>query len=259
MTDLTKGLKIMENKNKTVIKSMELLHLFLTEPSLSLNELVSLSEMPKTSVHRMASSLEETGFLTRAADGRYQLGLIFLQFGQLVSERLDIRKIAKPIMEELCGEVDEAVQLIMRDGDEAIYVEKIEGTQTVRLYTAIGRRSPLYAGACARSILSFLPKEEIDTYIQKTKLAAIASGTMTDRAELLHSIERSLQSGYTISYSELEDYTAAIGAPIFNHEGKVAAGISIAGFEARFSEDRLPYLTEKVKTAAQHISEKLGY
>ena len=41
---------------------MELLHLFLTEPSLSLNELVSLSEMPKTSVHRMASSLEETGF-----------------------------------------------------------------------------------------------------------------------------------------------------------------------------------------------------
>ena len=62
MGDLTKGLKTMENKNKTVIKSMELLHLFLTEQSLSLNELVSLSEMPKTSVHRMASSLEETGF-----------------------------------------------------------------------------------------------------------------------------------------------------------------------------------------------------
>ncbi|OCB96269.1 HTH-type transcriptional regulator KipR [Bacillus amyloliquefaciens] len=259
MADLTKGLKTMENKNKTVIKSMELLHLFLTEPSLSLNELVSRSEMPKTSVHRMASSLEEMGFLTRAADGRYQLGLIFLQFGQLVSERLDIRKIAKPIMEELCGEVDEAVQLIMRDGDEAIYVEKIEGTQTVRLFTAIGRRSPLYAGACARSILSFLPREEIDTYLQKTEFAAIASGTMTNPAELLQSIETSLQSGYTISYSELEDYTAAIGAPIFNHEGKVAAGISIAGFEARFSEDRLPYLTEKVKTAAQHISEKLGY
>ena len=134
----------------------------------------------------------------------------------------------------------------MRDGDEAIYVEKLKAPKPSACIRR--RRSPLYAGACARSILSFLPKEEIDTYIQKTKLAAIASGTMTDRAELLQSIERSLQSGYTISYSELEDYTAAIGAPIFNHEGKVAAGISIAGFEARFSEDRLPYLTEKVKT-----------
>ncbi|KXZ12608.1 IclR family transcriptional regulator [Bacillus nakamurai] len=249
----------MENKNKTVVKSMELLHLFLTEPSLTLNDMVSLSGMPKTSVHRMACSLEEMGFLTRGADGRYQLGLIFLQFGQLVSERLDIRKIAKPIMEELCTEVDEAVQLIMRDGDEAIYVEKIEGTQTVRLYTAIGRRSPLYAGACARSILSFLPRDEIEAYIQQTELAAIGSGTITDPAALLQSIETSLKTGYTLSYSELENYTAAIGAPIFNHEGKVAAGISIAGFEARFSEDCLPYLTDKVKTAAQHISEKLGY
>ncbi|MBT2573201.1 IclR family transcriptional regulator [Bacillus sp. ISL-51] len=249
----------MENKNKTVVKSMELLHLFLTEPSLTLNEMVSQSRMPKTSVHRMACSLEEMGFLTRGADGRYQLGLIFLQFGQLVSERLDIRKIAKPIMEELCVEVDEAVQLIMRDGDEAIYVEKIEGTQTVRLYTAIGRRSPLYAGACARSILSFLPRAEIEAYLQQTELKAIGSGTITDPAALLQSIETSLKTGYTLSCSELENYTAAIGAPIFNHEGKVAAGISIAGFEARFSEDRLPYLTDKVKSAAQHISEKLGY
>ncbi len=47
--------------------------------------------------------------------------------------------------------------------------------------------------------------------------------------------------------------------PIFNHERQVAAGISIAGFEARFTEDRLPYLTEKVKDAALQISRKIGY
>ncbi len=120
---------------------MELLHLFLTEPSLSLNELVSLSEMPKTSVHRMASSLEETGFLTRR--GRpLSAWSDLLQFGQLVSERLDIRKIAKPIMEELCGEVDEAVQLIMRDGDEAIYVEKLKALKPSACIrqSAAGRR-----------------------------------------------------------------------------------------------------------------------
>lgn len=162
-------------------------------------------------------------------------------------------------MEELCREVDEAVQLIMRDGNEAIYVEKIEGTQTVRLYTAIGRRSPLYAGACARSILSFLPREEIEAYIKQTELISIGSGTITDPEKLLQEIDASVQNGYTVSYSELENYTAAIGAPIFNHERQVAAGISIAGFEARFTEDRLPYLTEKVKDAALQISRKIGY
>ncbi len=250
---------MMQNKNKTVVKSMDLLNLFLHEPSLTLSELVSLSGMPKTSVHRMISSLEEMGFLNRDSSGAYSLGLVFLEFGQLVADRLDIRKIAKPVMEELCREVDEAVQLIMRDGNEAIYVEKIEGTQTVRLYTAIGRRSPLYAGACARSILSFLPREEIETYIKQTELISIGSGTITDPEKLLQEIDASFQNGYTVSYSELENYTAAIGAPIFNHKRQVAAGISIAGFEARFTEDRLPYLTEKVKDAALQISRKIGY
>lgn len=164
---------MMQNKNKTVVKSMALLNLFLHKPSLTLSELVALTGMPKTSVHRMVSSLEEMGFLSRDASGSYSLGLVFLEFGQLVADRLDIRKIAKSVMEELCREVDEAVQLIMRDGNEAIYVEKIEGTQTVRLYTAIGRRSPLYAGACARSILSFLPREEIEAYIKQTELISI--------------------------------------------------------------------------------------
>ncbi|MGR2792021.1 IclR family transcriptional regulator [Bacillus subtilis] len=249
----------MQNKNKTVVKSMALLKLFLHKPSLTLSELVSLTGMPKTSVHRMVSSLEEMGFLSRDASGAYSLGLVFLEFGQLVADRLDIRKIAKPVMEELCREVDEAVQLIMRDGNEAIYVEKIEGTQTVRLYTAIGRRSPLYAGACARSILSFLPREEIEAYIKQTELISIGSGTITDPEKLLQEIDASVQNGYTVSYSELENYTAAIGAPIFNHKRQVAAGISIAGFEARFTEDRLPYLTEKVKDAALQISRKIGY
>lgn len=250
---------MMQNKNKTVVKSMALLNLFLHKPRLTLSELVSLTGMPKTSVHRMVSSLEEMGFLSRDASGAYSLGLVFLEFGQLVADRLDIRKIAKPVMEELCREVDEAVQLIMRDGNEAIYVEKIEGTQTVRLYTAIGRRSPLYAGACARSILSFLPREEIEAYIKQTELISIGSGTITDPEKLLQEIDASVQNGYTVSYSELENYTAAIGAPIFNHKRQVAAGISIAGFEARFTEDRLPYLTEKVKDAALQISRKIGY
>ncbi|MHC5548236.1 IclR family transcriptional regulator [Bacillus subtilis] len=249
----------MQNKNKTVVKSMALLNLFLHKPRLTLSELVSLTGMPKTSVHRMVSSLEEMGFLSRDASGAYSLGLVFLEFGQLVADRLDIRKIAKPVMEELCREVDEAVQLIMRDGNEAIYVEKIEGTQTVRLYTAIGRRSPLYAGACARSILSFLPREEIEAYIKQTELISIGSGTITDPEKLIQEIDASVQNGYTVSYSELENYTAAIGAPIFNHKRQVAAGISIAGFEARFTEDRLPYLTEKVKNAALQISRKIGY
>ncbi|WP_379971299.1 IclR family transcriptional regulator [Ectobacillus sp. sgz5001026] len=248
----------MENKNKTVIKSMAILNLFLTHAKLNLNEVIELLHMPKTSVHRMLTSLEDMQLLDKDEDGYYSLGLLFLQFGQLVAQRLDIRQIALPVMKALRDDVEEAVNLIVKYGKEAMYIEKQDTTQPVRLYTAIGRKSPLYAGD-SRIILAYLPEEEVEQYLNEIHLQPIGYGTITDKEKLRLIIEETRRSGYTISRSELENYTSAIAAPIYDHKGHVVAGISVAGLDIRFSEERLPLLVEKVKTAAMDISLKLGY
>ena len=249
----------MQNKNKTVVKSLDLLNLFVENPKLSLNEMVQLSGIPKTSVHRMIGSLEDMGFLQKDAENKYSLGLLFLQFGQLVSERLDLRQVALPVMQVLRDDVEEAVNLIMKDGNETIYIEKLETTHPVRLYTKIGRRAPLYAGACSRIILAFLPEQEREHYLKEIELKPIGLGTITDKQKLRLVLEDSRAKGYSISYSELENHTASLAAPIFNHTGHIVGGLSIAGPDNRFQEDRLPELVEKVKQAAQEISRKLGW
>jgi transcriptional regulator, IclR family len=112
----------MDTLNKTVLKSMTILKLFLEYEKLNLNQMIELTNLPKTSVYRMVSSLEVIGFLNKDDNGFYKLGLIFLQFGELVSERLDLRKIAFPILEKLRDEVDEAVNLSSKDGTESVYI-----------------------------------------------------------------------------------------------------------------------------------------
>ncbi|MFK2825533.1 IclR family transcriptional regulator [Bacillus sp. B190/17] len=249
----------MYSKNKTVVRSMDILNLFIDHAQLTFQEIIELSGIPKTSVYRMLTSLEEMGFLEKGTDSKYRLGLLFLNFGHLVSLRLDIRQIALPIMQELHNDVDEAINLIVKQGNEAIYIEKIDTNQKVRLYTAIGRRSPLYAGACSRIILSFLPSMEIDHYIESVDLKPFATGTITDKECLYQTIRQAQQDGYTISHSELENHTSAIAAPIFDHKGDVVAGISIAGIEANYQNENISIFAEKVKRAAQQISERLGY
>lgn len=248
----------MQAHNKTVVKSMQILTLFINHPKLTFNEMMEYSNLPKTSLHRMIGSLEEMGFLTKDDEGYYSLGLIFLQLGQLVEERLDIRTIAYPIMKELRDEVEEAVNLIVRDIDEAMYIEKVDTMQPVRLYTSIGRRSPLYAGD-SRIILAYLPEEERDAYIEKIELKPMAIGTIKDKTLLRQTLDEAKRNGYTITSSELENYTKSVSAPILNGKNQIVAGISIAGIEARFKEDRLPELIEKVKKAAKQISWKLGF
>lgn len=249
----------MQNKNKTVMKSMSILNLFRSHHKLTLNEIVQLSGIPKTSVHRMVGSLEDMGFITKDREGYYSLGLLLLEFGQLVAERLDLRKIALPIMESLRDNVDEAVNLIVKDNKEALYVEKLDTRHPVRLFTKVGRRSPLYAGACSRAILAFLPDEERDEYLNEIELKPYGQGTIVDKQKLKIILEQSRQDGYAISYSELENNTCSVAAPIFDYTGHVVGGLSVAGPDVRFNKERLPELIKKVKQATAEISKQLGW
>ncbi|WP_110928623.1 IclR family transcriptional regulator [Bacillus massiliglaciei] len=243
--------------NKTVVKSMQVLNLFLDHPKLTFNQMVEHSALPKTSLHRMVRSLEEMGFLEKNKDGFYSLGLLFLQFGQLVSKRLDIREIALPVMKELRDQVEEAVNLLVRERDEAIYIEKLDTLQPVRLYTSVGRRSPLYAGD-SRILLAYLEDNELESYLSRVDLVPIGIGTITDKKELKRRLSEARDFGYSISRSELENYTASVSAPVFNSDGQVIAGISIAGIEARYQEERLPKLIRQVKESAEKISKRMG-
>jgi DNA-binding IclR family transcriptional regulator len=248
-----------QNKNKTVVKSMKLLDLFRTHQKLSLNEMVKLTGIPKTSAHRMIGSLEDMGLLSKDNEGKYALGMIFLEFGQLVADRLDIRKIAYPIMKELRDDIGEAVNLTMVDNREAIYVEKFDTVHPVRLFTKVGRRSPLYAGACSRIILAYLPEDEQENYLNETELTPFGIGTITDTHQLRTILQQSKKEGYTISHSELENHTSSVAAPIFDYTGQIVGGLSIAGPDVRFQKEHLPHIIEKVKRAAAEISQKLGY
>ncbi|MGE7022494.1 IclR family transcriptional regulator [Solibacillus cecembensis] len=249
----------MTNKNKTVVRSMDILNLFNDHTELSFQEVIELSGIPKTTAFRMLKSLEEMELLEKGTDAKYRLGILFLKFGHLVSMRLDIRKIAYPIMNDLHNDTKEAINLIVRDGDEAIYIEKVDSKQKVRLYTAIGRKSPLYAGACPRAVLSFLPDYEIKEYFESVEFKSFAKGTITDKEGLYEAIVHAREHGYTISHSELENYTSAIAAPIFDHKGEVIAAMSIAGLEANYLGGNAEVFIEELKKATAEISKQLGF
>jgi IclR family KDG regulon transcriptional repressor len=251
----------MSYKNKTVLRSMEILNLFLDHEELTFQEIIDLSGMPKTSVYRMVSSLETMGFLEKGNDLKYRLGLIFLKFGSLVSSRIDIRRIAYPLMRELHDDVEEAINLSIRQNeeDETIYIEKIDLKQKVRVYTAVGRRSPLYAGASSRAILAFQSDAMIKEYIERTEFVPFAKGTITDKKEFLRKIEETRENGYAVSHSELHDYTSEVAAPIYDYKGNVVASLSIVGMEANFHEENIKIYAKKLLDVTERISAQLDY
>lgn len=254
--------------SKTIEKGFQLLELFTQEkPFWRLDEISTFAQIPKPTVHRILKTFVDYGFLQRSEIEKngvivegdtYSLGLKLMYLGSIVANNLEIRNISLPYMKTLQLKFNEAIQLVARDNDEGVYIEKVESTKSVRLYTKTGRKAPLYAGACTRTLLSFLPDEEI-TEILKKPMTIYSSQTPKTTAEVWRYITDNRKNGYAYSDSELEDGTVSIAVPIFNRLNEVEFSLSIAGFSKSLPRDRVEEFVGPLWEVASKISQKIGY
>ncbi len=241
-------------------KGLKLLGLFTPEQSvLSLTEVASLSGIPKPTAYRLLSTLEANGLVSRTADRRYKLGLKLLELGNLVAEQLELRAVAIPHMQRLRDDLQLTVQLLVRDGIEAVYIEKVETTHPVRLYTRMGRRAFLHAGACPRALLAFLPQREMEEILRELPLKSYTPITPATLEQLRATIAEERQKGYTVSLGELVEGTAAVAMPIRDFNGHVVASLSVAGALIQFPPHKIPVIAARVKQTVDSISMELGF
>src|SRR5690625_149658 len=129
--------------NQSVAKAMVLLDLFRDYEELSLQEITNMADIPKSTAYRLLMTLESAQLLekekTGTHDSRYRLGLKWLQYGELVAERLELRDVALPFMEKLAEDLNEVVHLVIVNRSEAIYIERVNSRRALSLNTQIGR------------------------------------------------------------------------------------------------------------------------
>ena len=248
--------------NQSVLKAISLLELFVEHKELSLQEISEKAEMPKPTAYRLLTTLEMKGFLMKTKDthhdSRYRLGLKLLEYGNLVSKRLEIREIALPYMEELADEINEVVHLVIMNNDEATYIEKVNSNRALSLHTRIGGSTPLYVGSGPKLLLAYAPKEKQEQILSETNLTTLTNQKV-DKEVLRKELVEIRKNEYAISLSEQDEDTTGISFPIFNYEQKVVAALAVSGLSSRFKGERLRYIIKKGREIARFISKELGY
>lgn len=254
--------------SKTLEKGIGILSLFSEEKiTWRLDELAQETNIPKPTLLRFLKTFIDLGFLKRPlqqVNGQlvqsdyYCLGTKLIELGTIAVNSIEIRSIALPYMQMLKQKYDLAVQLIALDGTDGIYIEKVESLRPVLLYTRVGRRAPLYAGACSRIILSFQDNQIIQEVLAKPR-KKYASGTPITEDQLTELIEFGKQNGYAFSVSELEEGTVSLAVPIFDSHGEVNYSLSMAGIEAYLIKEQIPHLLEGMWEVAAAISKEIGF
>ncbi|MFD1039975.1 IclR family transcriptional regulator [Virgibacillus byunsanensis] len=250
--------------NQSVIKALKLLDLFTEDThELTLKEISDLANLPKPTVYRLLSALESCNFLYKTKesehDSRYRLGLKLLELGHIVSNKLELRGIALPYMEDLAKDINEVIHLVIVNQNEATYIEKVDSTRALRLYTRIGKSSPLYIGSGPKMLLATLPKKRQFEILDDTELFKFNDPLPINKEELIRELEGIRQSGYAYSIGEQDADTTGISYPIYNHQNQVIAALAVSGLSSHFEGENLTLLKDKAKQTARTISGELGY
>lgn len=257
-----KGGKYMKEVNtvKSVDRALEVLNILQSEPQgIGVTRLSEKLGVSKSTAHRLLMSLLNKNFVHQDAENqRYYLGLRLMELGQTVTDQLDIRQLASPFLHRLVGETGETAHLVIRDKSEIVYIDKIENSTTIRMFSNIGKRAPMHCTGVGKAILAFLPEERIHWVIDQRGLPRFTDTTITDREELLAHLKEIRSRGYSIDDEEHEEGIKCAAAPILNSRGEVVAGISVAGPIMRVNDNNIDQIAQHVLQAAQDISRSLG-
>jgi DNA-binding IclR family transcriptional regulator len=250
-----------ESKVNSVDRALVILEYLGTQTKeVGVRELGQAIGLSKSSVHRILQTLRARGFVKWNPDNaRYSLGMKAFEVGCGILRSMEAHAVAKPYLEQLVATLGETAFLGVLDDAELVFIDKIDGRRSVRLYADIGSRRPLHSTGIGKALLAHLDRSEIDRIIAARPLTGYTKNTITDPDALRAELEKIRRQGYAEDNEEMEDGLYCVGAPLFNYSGRPVAAISVSVPKMGQQPVQKDRLIKAVVQAAQEISTKLGY
>lgn len=250
----------MSNSSRALNNGLLLIELLAKESEpLTISECSRRLGLPKTSVLRLLSTLEESRYVYRDDRLRYHLGTKLLELQTSDGAWSRLRSAATPTMRDLVAQSGEACHLAVIAHGYAVYVDKVDSPKPISLASRIGSRASLHASAVGKSLLASLNPADVDKLISESGLPQLTDKTITSPVDLRDHLRLVLAQGYSIDDEEEDEGVRCVGAPLFDHNGITVAALSLAGLSVDITPERIPNLANMVKEGAAAISQRLGY
>ena len=253
-TDAAKGLI------GSLLHGLEILDMYERDRSvIGIGEMAQQLGLHRSTTSRLAATLAAAGYLEPAGEpGRYRLSGKLAALGELAAAEDQVRRAALPYLQSLVQSLGETGHLGVLEGSEAVTVEVVDGWQTVRMHSWVGKRSPAHCSSMGKALLAGLGADEIDALYPDARLEARTDHTITDRDELHRHLAGVRERGYAVDCEELEPHLCCVAGPVFDRTGRVVASISVSGPDSRVDAATIPSTADAVRRTAAQISARLG-
>lgn len=218
---------------------------------ITLEELVPLVGIPRSSLHRLLGALKHRGFATQPEpNGRYFLGTELLAVAFRFHDHLDLRLLVRPVLIRLQETFNETVHMGSLDGSEIVYVDKVEATRAVKLSSIIGGRNPANSTGLGKALLAWTYPTDMAIRAWASAHGPLMANTkhsITAIAKLADELERIRVAGYALDLEENEEGVHCAAVPVFLGRSTPVAAVSVSAPKSRMPLSELEQVAEEVR------------
>jgi IclR family KDG regulon transcriptional repressor len=223
-------------------------------PPLGISEISNRLSLSKSTVYHLMYTLEDLEIVEQTSEGKFQFGLQLYLLGNLSGRRSALIQTAHPYLEKINRATKLSAFLGIRSGMHAVIVDKVDSAFDIKVSSEIGMRLPLLAGAGGKALLSMLPDEEIDRFLNDANLKKFTPRTSTDKARFKQAVIRVREECFAFDDQEYIDGIVALAVPIKARQPELQAAIWAVGLKQQAGKDRLSSARKLMVDTADKLS-----
>ena len=242
-------------------RAFDLLEALAAGGELGVTELANRTGLVPSTAHRLLHTLTKRGYVTQSPEsGRYLLGYKVVEVASGLEHRRErLRAVARPHLEGIQRATGETVNLVVLEADRVVYIDQVEGSRNVRMFTTVGTSVLAHSTGSGKAIMAFGPPEAPAALYGDRELEQLTNRTLTTLAALEDDFKRIRRRGYALDNEEHEEGVGCVAAAVFDHTGRPCAAISVSGPTARILHEHSSELGALLIERAGLVSEALGH
>ena len=248
------------NLPQTVGRALDILEAFMeSDEALGITELSRRLRLNKSTTYRIVQALRKRNYINQDhRTNKYCLGHRILRLASSFLNQNKLRERARTYLEELSKKTSQTIQLAILERDKVGYIDQVEGTDIFQVRLRIGDRGPLHCTAAGKSILAFLPEEEVEKIFEESKFFRFTDKTITSMSQLRDALRKIRKAGFSFSDQEYDKNLRAIGAPIIGMGSEVIGAVALVAPCHRIKVKEVSYYGNMVRETGLKISLVMG-
>lgn len=245
---------------QTVCHALDLLGQFNCDRAeLGVTELSRRLALHKNNVFRLLATLESRNFIEQnSSTGNYRLGTKNLEMGQLYSRHMELRQLARPVLETMTAALKEASSIIIMQGGNMIPIDEVDSPLPVRVVSRPGVWLPFHCTAPGKVFLAGMHDKE-RRQLLSGELACRTRRTIVDKWLLLEELDKVAKCGYAMDDEEMEDGVRCVSVPVYDKTMQVAGAVAVTGPATRLGDERLEgEIIPVLLRSAAELTRRLG-